>query len=161
MKMRDLLSIEQTIPRLWATDKRDALRKLAEHAAGDEPSAAEDVIHSVLAGAELPSFGPGTGVCLPHAFLPGMRNPRLTFARLEPAVEFGAADGSKTDLVALLLSPADKLGDHLKALACVARTLREPTVRNLLRAANSRDSIYAILCGCEEGDWHASKQAVD
>ena len=49
----------------------------------------------------------------------------MTFARLEPAVDFGAADGSKTDLVALLLSPADNAGDHLRALACIARTLRD------------------------------------
>ena len=46
----------------------------------------------------------------------------MTFARLEPDVDFGAADGTKTDLVALLLSPADNAGDH-RALACIARTL--------------------------------------
>ena len=47
----------------------------------------------------------------------------VTFARLEPDVDFGAADGTKTDLVALLLSPADSAGNHLRALACIARTL--------------------------------------
>jgi PTS system nitrogen regulatory IIA component len=150
MKMRDLLSIEQVIPSLRACNKRDALQKLAEHAATDRAVAAEAIRRFVLEGADLPAFGPGTGVSLPHAFVSGLRNPFVTFARLEPAVDFGAADGSKTDLVALLLSPADHAGDHLRALACIARTLRDPTVRTLLRAANSRDSVYAILCGCED-----------
>jgi PTS system nitrogen regulatory IIA component len=153
MKMRDLLSVEQVIPSLRARNKRVALRRLAARAASDKPAAAGAIIRLVLEGAELPAFGPGAGVSLPHAFVPGLRNPILTFARLEPAVDFGAADGSKTDLVALLLSPADNASDHLRALACIARTLRVSTVRNLLRAANSRDSVYAILCGCEEQYW--------
>jgi PTS system nitrogen regulatory IIA component len=72
---------------------------------------------------------------------------------LEPAVDFGAADGSQTDLVALLLSPAENTGDHLRALACIARTLRNTNVRNLLRAARSRDSLYVILCESEEQEW--------
>jgi hypothetical protein len=44
-------------------------------------------------------------------------------------------------------------GDHLRALACIARTLRDPNVPNLLRAAQSRESLYVILCGNEEQQW--------
>ena len=153
MRMRDLLSIEQVIPSLRARNKRDALQKLAAYAATDLPVSEEAIKRFVLESAELPAFGPGTGVSLPHAFVPGLRNPVVTFARLEPDVDFGAADGTKTDLVALLLSPADNAGNHLRALACIARTLRDSTARDLLRAANSRESLYAILCGCEEQYW--------
>jgi PTS system nitrogen regulatory IIA component len=161
MKMRDLLSIVQVVPNLRARDKRDALRQLAAHAASDKPVAADAILRSVLAGAELPAFGPRAGIALPHAFVPGLRNPAVTFAKLEPAVEFGAVDGSKTDLVALLLSPADNAGDHLRALACIARTLRNPTMRNLLRAANSRDSIYAILCEGEQDQYGLREPSLD
>jgi len=150
MKMRDLLSIEQIIPILRAANKRDALRKLAAHAANDQPLAAGLIMRSVLEVAELPAFGPGTGVSLRHAFVPGISHPVMTFARLEPAVDFGAADASKTDLVALLLSAPDNPGEHLRALACIARTLRDRNARSLLRAANDRDSIFAILCGRKE-----------
>jgi len=153
MKMRDLLSIERVIPRLRAHDKRDALRKLAAHAAGDTAIPATALVRAVLECAQLPAFGPGTGVSLPHAFLPGLGNPIATFARLEPPVDFGAADGSSTDLVALLLSPVERPGDHLRALACMARTLRDPDVRDLLRAADSRDALYVILCRNEEQHW--------
>ena len=151
MEMRDLLSVGRIIPRLRAANKRDALSKLAAHATTDTPIAAEAILRSVLAGTELPAFGPGFGVSLPHAFVPGLRNPFITFARLESPIDFGAADGFKTDLVALLLSPADNAADHLRALACVARTLRDPAVRNMLRAANSRDAVYAILCDPTRG----------
>lgn len=150
MKMQDLLSIEQIIPSLRAANKRDALRKLAAQAAHSAPVPATVVVRSVLEGAELPAFGPGTGVSLPHAFVPELGRPLVTFARLQPAVDFGAADGSKTDLVALLLSPPDNAGGHLRALACLARTMRDAGVRRLLRGADSCDSVYAILCGYDE-----------
>jgi PTS system nitrogen regulatory IIA component len=150
MKMRNLLSIERIIPSLHAADKSDALRKLAVVGAINTASPADIVVGAVLDGAEMPAFGPSTGISLPHAFIPGLGDPFVIFAKLNPPVDFGATDGSKTDLVALLLSPLDNAGGHLQALACVARTLRDAHVRKLLRGAESRDSIYAILCGYEE-----------
>jgi PTS system nitrogen regulatory IIA component len=150
MNMRDLLTLERVIPSLRAGSKRSALHKLAAHIAGDAAVAAASIRRAVMECAEMPAFGPGAGVSLPHAFVRGLGNPIAAFARLEPAVDFSAADGSKTDLLALLLSPTESAGDHLRALACMARALREPRVRALLRAANSRDALYVILCGSEE-----------
>lgn len=150
MKMRDLLSIERVIPRLRAHDKRDALRKLAAHAARDAAVRETAIVRAVLECARLPAFGPGAGISLPHAFLAGLGNPNATFARLDPPIQFGAADGSSTDLVVLLLSPPERPGDHLRALACIARTLRDSEIRDLLREADSRDAIYVILCGYEQ-----------
>jgi PTS system nitrogen regulatory IIA component len=150
MNMRHLLTIERVIPGLRARDKRDALRRLAAHAAADTAVPPTAIAHAVLECAELPAFGPAAGVSLPHAFVRGLRNPIVTFARLAPAIDFGAPDGSKADLVALLLSPSGNAGDHLRALACIARTLRDRHVRNLLRAADSRDALYVILSGSED-----------
>jgi PTS system nitrogen regulatory IIA component len=150
MIMRDLLTIEQVIPDLRARNKRHALKRLSDHAATNQTVTAAAIRSLVLESAELPAFGPGAGVSLPHTFVPGLLNSVVTFARLAPAVDFGAADGSKSDLVALLLSPADNAGNHLQALACIARKLRDPNVRNHLRAANSSEAIYAILCGEEQ-----------
>jgi nitrogen PTS system EIIA component len=161
MKMRDLLSVERVIPRLRARDKRDALRKLAAHAAHEAGVPDAAAICTVLECAELPAFGPAAGVSLLHTFVPGLGNPIATFAGLEPAVDFGAADGSQTDLVALLLSPAESAGEHLRALARIARTLRDPNVRKLLRASRCRDSLYAILCGSDEQHWSRDQTAVE
>lgn len=161
MKMRALLSIERVIPRLRAHDKRVALRKLAAHAAADVELSASAIARSLLECADLPAFGPGRGVSLPHAFVPGIGKPIATFARLEPPIDFGAADGSLTDLVALLLSPAESPADHLRALACMARTLRDRNVCNLLRAAESRDALYVILCGPDTPPWSDERERAE
>lgn len=153
MKMLDLLSIERVIPRLRARGKRDTLRKLAVHVADDTAIPAATIVRGVLECAELPAFGAGTGVSIPHAFVRGLGNPIMTFARLAPPIDFGAADGSNTDLVALLLSPMERPDNHLRALACIARALWDANVRAHLRAAKTRDALYVILCGSEEQHW--------
>jgi nitrogen PTS system EIIA component len=149
MRIAELLSIDRVIPRLRARDKKDALRKLAMRITLDAEVPTPAILHSVMRCAELPAFGPCSGVSLSHAFVPRLRSPIAIFARLEPAVDFGAADGSQTDLVVLLLSPAENAGNRLRALASIARTLRDPNVRDLLRASECRDSLYVILCGSE------------
>ena len=159
MKMRDLLSIPRVIPRLRARDKQDALRKLAARAAGEAEISVAAIVPALLECAELPAFGLGAGVAVAHTFVPGLGSPIATFARLEPALDFGASEGSKTDLLVLLLSPTERASHHLRALACIARTLRDPDVRSLLRASNSRDSLYVILCGHDEQHWSCESGA--
>lgn len=157
MKMRDLLSIERIIPRLKARSKLKALRTLARQAADQAEASESVVLASMMEYAQLPALGPGSGASLVHAFVPELRNPVAIFARLEPAIDFGAADSSPTDLVMLLVSSTGSSGDHLRALACIARTLRDPGVRHLLRAATDREALYVILCG-KEREGHASPQ---
>lgn len=159
MKMADLLSVDRVIPCLRARNKHEVLRKLALPITRDARGSASAILDSVMRCAELPAFGPGVGVTLPHAFVAGLHSPIASFARLEPAVDFGAADGSLADLVMLLLSPAESTGNHLRALACIARTLRDPHVRDLLRASKCRDSLYVILSGSECGPSWAGETA--
>jgi PTS system nitrogen regulatory IIA component len=147
--MEDLFSIDRMIPRLRARNKQGVLRKLAMGIGRDTDLPRSAVLDAVMQTADLPSFGPGAGVALPHALMPGVRAPLAIVATLESPVAFGAIDGSPTDLVAMLLSPSDRPSDHLRALACIARRLREPYVRDLLRACECRESMYVILLGSE------------
>ena len=67
------------------------------------------------------------------------------FARLERPVDFEALDGQPVDLIFLLLAPEGAGADHLKALARVARLLRDPEVARKLRASNGAEALYAVL----------------
>jgi PTS system nitrogen regulatory IIA component len=149
MMMRDLLSIERIIPRLSARSKLDALRALAKQAAANADAPPATVRSAITEYAQLPAFGPGAGASLVHAFVPGLRSPVAMFAKLDPAIDFGAADGLPTDLLMLLLSPTKSTSDHLRALACIARTLRAEDMRGLLRASTDRETLYVVLCGGE------------
>ena len=49
------------------------------------------------------------------------------------------------DLIFLLLAPTSAGADHLKALACVSRLLRDSNYCEKLRGTDSSDAIYALL----------------
>ena len=67
------------------------------------------------------------------------------FARLERPVDFEALDGQPVDLIFLLLAPEGAGADHLKALARVARLLRDAEVARKLRDSRDAEALYAVL----------------
>jgi PTS system nitrogen regulatory IIA component len=87
----------------------------------------------------------GNGVAIPHGKLANLGQVFGLFARLERAVDFEALDGQPVDLIFLLLAPEGAGADHLKALARVARLLRDPEVARKLRNSQDADALYAVL----------------
>ena len=145
MDIIDLLTPEGVIPILEATSKKHVLQDLATRAA-DVCEIDERRIFDVLLERErLGSTGIGDGVAIPHGKLPELAHLFAMFARLEPPVDFDAADGVPVDLVFLLLASESAGADHLKALAKVSRHLRDREVCTRLRGAGDTDSIYAVL----------------
>ena len=67
------------------------------------------------------------------------------FARLERPIDFEALDGQPVDLVFLLLAPEAAGADHLKALARVARLLRDAEIARKLRESRDADALFAVL----------------
>ena len=75
----------------------------------------------------------------------GFQTLEAVFAKLDKPVDFEALDGEPVDLVFALIAPESAGADHLKALARVARVLRDGAVTQKLRAAQDADAIYAVL----------------
>jgi len=97
---------------------------------------------------ERESLGPtgvGQGVALPHARLPELDRVIGVFLRLEKPIEFGSVDRLPVDLVFALFAPVDSGVDHLKALATVSRTLRDPATCQKLRANEDPLALHALL----------------
>ena len=89
--------------------------------------------------------GVGHGVALPHARVPDLDRVIGVFVRLEKAVEFDAVDRQPVDLIFGLFAPLDLGVEHLKALATVSRTLRDPTICAKLRANSDPLALHALL----------------
>lgn len=145
MKIADILRPEDVILDLRAADKPRLVEELARRSAelaGIEASTIADVLN---ARERLGSTGMGAGIAIPHARLASLTRPVGLFARLRTPIDFDAIDGQRIDLVFLLLLPAQAQGDHLNALACVARKLRDDQLKAELRKAHVSDQIYAIL----------------
>ena len=68
----------------------------------------------------------------------------------ENGISFEALDGEPVYIVFLILAPTKSIGLHLKALAKIARLLKDKTFRNALRKASSVSEIFNIIKEDEE-----------
>ncbi len=97
---------------------------------------------------ERESLGPtgvGYGIALPHARLEELSDIVAVFLRLEKPLDYDSVDRQPVDLVFGLFAPKDSGVDHLKALALVSRTMRDPGICAKLRANTDPDKLHAIL----------------
>ena len=143
--MAGLIAPACVISRLRARDKRQVIEDLARVACRTTSLDLEAALAAVRLPTDLPSFGPGRGVAIPHAMVPGLIRPVGAFASLDHAVAFDAADGEPVDLVLLLLGPEGRPGRLLRAMACAARRLRDQQTRQRLRAAAGAEALHAVL----------------
>lgn len=106
------------------------------------PSAVLDALQ------ERESLGPtgvGHGVALPHARIDGIDRVAGLFLRLDRPLDFDAVDRQPVDLVFVLFAPRESGVEHLKALALVSRTMRDPSVCTKLRANSDPAALHAVL----------------
>jgi len=71
------------------------------------------------------------------------------FLRLEKPLDFDAVDRQPVDLVFALLAPENAGVEHLKALALVSRTMRDPDMRAKLRANADASTLHTILTAAQ------------
>jgi PTS system nitrogen regulatory IIA component len=145
MEITDILSPAAVIHNLRATSKKQALQDLA-HRIQELNGLPERMVFDVLMDRErLGTTGIGNGIAIPHGKPAGIEKLIGVFARLERSIDFESIDEQPVDLIFLLLAPESAGADHLKALARVSRLLRDKTVCDKLRTADSADALYAVL----------------
>ena len=106
---------------------------------------AEEVTNALLERESLGPTGVGHGIALPHARLRGLDDIVSIFLKVEKPSEFSSVDRQPVDLVFCLLAPQHAGVEHLKALALVSRTLRDPGVCSKLRANAEPTTLHAIF----------------
>jgi PTS system nitrogen regulatory IIA component len=145
MPTTDLVAPNAIIPALKVNGKKQALQEIAAKAAELIGQSDRAILEILLQREKLGSTGVGNGVAIPHGKLSKLNKVFGLFARLERPVDFDALDGQPVDLVFLLLAPEGAGADHLKALARVARLLRDPEVARKLRESRDAEALYAVL----------------
>lgn len=145
MDLSDLLTVGAVLPHVKASNKKQALQDISAQAAEITGRADREIFDTLLQREKLGSTGVGHGVAIPHGKMAGLDRLVGVFARLDRPVEFDSLDDAPVDLIFLLLAPENAGADHLKALARIARVLRDPNVASKLRAANDASAIYALL----------------
>ncbi|WP_243369286.1 PTS IIA-like nitrogen regulatory protein PtsN [Microvirga solisilvae] len=145
MPLLDFLDPQAVLPALRVSGKKQALQELAIHAAKLTTLPEGAIYEALLQRERLGSTGIGEGIAIPHGKLAGLTRIFGLVARLDKPVDFEALDGQPVDVLFLLLAPEGAGADHLKALARVARVLREPGLIERVRATKDATALYAIM----------------
>ena len=145
MPLTDLITAAAILPALRVNTKKSALHEMSERAGIVSGLQAREIYDAVLQRERLGSTGVGNGIAIPHGKLTSCTRIVGVFARLDRAIEFDALDGAPVDLAFLLVAPETSGADHLKALARIARVLRDPRIVAKLRATRDADGLYGVL----------------
>jgi PTS system nitrogen regulatory IIA component len=145
MALTDLLSPDAIFSALRVNGKKQALQEMSERAAQVSGLPAREIFDALLPRPRLGSTGVGDGIAIPHGKLAKCNRIFGIFARLERAIDFEALDGLPVDLIFLLIAPESAGADHLKALAGIARVLRDPEMAAQLRATRDASALYSLL----------------
>jgi nitrogen PTS system EIIA component len=139
---------------LAATSKKQAFEQLARHAGELFHAAPDMVLAGLLDRERLGCTGIGLGCAIPHLKISGLKRPYGILLRLAAPVDYGAPDGAPVDLLYLLVVPdSGRTTAHMKSLALMARFLRDPAIRQNLRAADA-SAMAAVI-----DEWVRRQQA--
>lgn len=127
------------------TSKKRLFQDLGDLAAGAHGISAAAAVDGLQERETLGPTGVGHGIALPHARIDGLQDVVGVFIRLERALDFDSVDRQPVDLVFALFAPKDSGVDHLKALALVSRTMRDPQICAKLRANSDPATLFALL----------------
>jgi len=145
MDISNLINMDAIFPQLKVSSKKQLLQELGNIAKNKIKKPVQEIATILMERERLGSTGVGYGVAIPHGRFTELDKIFGVFAKLEKPVNYDALDNQPVDLVFLLLVPEKAGASHLKALAKISRILRDQTVCEKLRGADSGDAIYAIF----------------
>lgn len=147
MQLKDFIGQNAILPALKVTGKKQLFQEISARAAMISGIGEREIFDTLWQREKLGSTGVGNGIAIPHGKLAKAGRMFGLFVRLDNPVDFDATDGIPVDLVCVLIAPESAGADHLKALAQVARRLRDTAFTTLLRATRDDAGIYTLLTG--------------
>ncbi|MDT5183383.1 MAG: fructose system or component [Mycobacterium sp.] len=104
----------------------------------------EGLIAAAMAREEQSATGLPGGIAIPHCRSPYVDTASIGFARLNPAVDFGAPDGP-ADLAFLIAAPDAGGAEHMKLLSSLARALVRKDFVEALRNATTSGEVVDLV----------------
>jgi PTS system fructose-specific IIA component/PTS system nitrogen regulatory IIA component len=146
MKLSEIITV--VLDDLSATDKNGVISEMVDGLVERDMVDAESrekVSRALKEREKIGSTGIGKGIAVPHAKHDSVDRLIGAFARSPKGVNFDALDGEPVYLVFMLLSNKALTSQHLDALKCIARFLREDTFCKFLRQAKSKEEIFDLF----------------
>ncbi len=151
MKITDFLKEDCVLIPVKNRDKKGAVSELLDLLKERKYiKDSQDILDSVMEREKLGSTGIGQGIAVPHTKTDQIENLVGAVGISNDGISFDALDGEPVYIIFLILAPTKSIGLHLKALAKIARLLKDKTFRNALRKATLPSEVIKIIQEDEE-----------
>ena len=111
----------------------------------------EEAVKSALIEREKSmSTGIGKGVAIPHCTTDKVTDIIVILSICKNGIDFDAVDGLPVRIAILLLVPKNKLTQHIKTLANIAKLMNNDELREKLLTLKSPDSVIKTIQNFEE-----------
>jgi mannitol/fructose-specific phosphotransferase system IIA component (Ntr-type) len=109
------------------------------------------VLESVFAREQTRSTGIGSGIAIPHGKCTGVDDLVMAVGIAPEPVNFDSIDQKPVSIIILLVSPADRTGPHIQALARISRLMLDEEFKAKLEKAASPEEVYQLISIKESG----------
>ena len=148
MTLGNLLTVDQIIPDMTATERWSAIVELIDKLVDIgriKQQDRESVLEALKQREETMSTGIGFGIAIPHASSDKVDEVVAAFGRSQTGIEFDSLDNAPVRFIVLFVVPKDQFQTHLRTLAAIAKFLNDRSVRENLGSAKSSVEILGIF----------------
>jgi len=145
MRLSDFIRSDFIVSHLEARDADGVVREVAARAGSAGVAPGDVVAEKLLEREKLHSTVMGSGLAIPHATVPGLREPVIGVALAREPIMFGPADSDPVRVFVVLLSPPGREREHVKLLARICRLMRHEGFLDQLEAAEGDQGIVDVI----------------
>ncbi len=148
MRLTDFINKDAVCIDLKSNDKTAVLYELVDillKSGGIKNSNRENLFNILCEREKLGSTGIANGAAIPHGKSDLVKSITIAIGISSNGVDFDSVDGQKTYIFALLIAPPSSAAPHLRALARIARLLKNKTFRHVLINTKSSEDVIKLI----------------
>jgi fructose-specific phosphotransferase system IIA component len=135
---------------LKSKNKDSVIEELVNILAGaNQVKSAKAVLEAVMEREQTRSTGIGSGIAIPHGKCTAVNELVMAVGIAADSIDFASIDNKPVNIIVLLVSPLDKTGPHIQALARISRLLLDEQFKAKLEKAASPEEVYKLISAKE------------
>lgn len=103
------------------------------------------VLEAVMIREQTRSTGIGSGIAIPHGKCAGVKELVMAIGIISDPIDFDSIDHKPVSIIVLLVSPMDRTGPHIQALARISRLLLDEELKAKMEKATSAAQVYELI----------------
>ena len=153
MELSEYLKKPNILLKSSSTNRWDLIEEMVDLAVRNkmvDPADSDEVKRALIEREKSMSTGIGNGVAIPHCTTSRVSDTVMVLAVLGRGMDFDSIDDQPVNIVVLLLVPKNKLTQHVKTLAKIAKVMSNQGLRDSIGKLKSADGIIDAIRDVEQ-----------